>query len=90
MQEKLEIPTNDFPYALSTKSPTAATAAKYRPIREGAPIVRHERFPLELAILVEHVLRESAISESKFKNFYAIRKIRDFVKFSTHHINSVT
>ena len=86
MQEKFEIPVNSFPYAQSTKPPTAATAVKYRPIREGAPIVRHERFSLELALLVELVLRETAISQSKYKNYYAMRKIRDFVKFSTHNM----
>ncbi len=84
MQEKFEMPVNSFPGAKSTTPPTPATAEQYRPIREGAPIVRHRLFERELVIVVEHALRQAAVSESQFKNFYSLRKIRDFVKFSTH------
>ena len=33
--------------------------------------MRHRAFPFELAVVVECALREAAISESQFKNFYA-------------------
>ena len=86
MPEKFEMPVNSFPGAQSTTPPTRATAANYQPIREGAPIVRHSAFADELVIVVEHALKQAAVSESQYKNFYALRQIRDFVKFSTHQL----
>ena len=85
MQEKFEFPVNNFPYFRSVRPPNATTNFKYLPIREDSSVVRHERFDRELALVVQSVMREAAISQSKFKDFYAMRRLREFVRLSTHN-----